>query len=154
LWSELGDHLRLLRVLRAIDRRVSLASERYDERMYVHARRALPGRSARFVEGVGEAGGEVGVVSVDLDASMVPAAWTAVIHEVLHTLGASDKYDATGRALYPDGFVEPARVPVYPQQLAEIMVGEIPLAPNRGKLPLSLDQLRVGAATAREIGWR
>jgi hypothetical protein len=154
LWSELAQHLALLRTLRAIDRQVGLASERYDERMYVHARRAQPGRAARFVEGVGEAGGEVGVVSVDLDVSMVQAAWTAVIHEVLHTLGASDKYDASGRALYPDGFAEPARVPPYPQRLAEIMVGEIPLAPDRGKLPLTLDQVRVGASTAREIGWR
>jgi hypothetical protein len=33
------------------------------------------------------------------------------------------------------------------------MVGEVPIAPGRGRLPESLEELRVGPLTAREIGW-
>lgn len=154
LWGRLVQRVELLRYLDAIHTRVGLPAERYDLRMYVLARRPQPGRAPRFVEGVGEAGGEIGIVSIDLDRGMVHAAWAAVVHEALHTVGASDKYDETGHARLPDGFVEPDQVPLYPQRLAEIMVGEIPLAPGRGRLPNSFQQVRVGPATAQEIGWR
>jgi hypothetical protein len=75
-------------------------------------------------------------------------------HELLHTFGATDKYDlATGLPAYPDGFAEPQRAPRYPQQLAEIMAARMPLSPTEARLPDGLEQERVGPATAREIGW-
>lgn len=75
-------------------------------------------------------------------------------HEVLHTLGARDKYDpATGRPLYPDGFAEPDREPAYPQARAELMAGRVPLGPDSVEIPRSLDQVVIGRETAREIGW-
>ena len=47
-----------------------------------------------------------------------------IAHELMHTLGATDKYDfATGAPLYPSGFAEPDRNPCYPQPSAEIMAG-------------------------------
>lgn len=77
-----------------------------------------------------------------------------IAHEVLHTLGASDKYDlATGLPLYPVGFAEPDRTPTYPQAKAELMAGRIALGPAEAATPHSLRQATIGPATAYEIGW-
>ena len=77
-----------------------------------------------------------------------------ITHELLHTFGATDKYDlATGLPKYPEGFAEPQLAPRYPQRLAEIMAGRMPLGATDARLPDSLEDERVGPATAREIGW-
>ena len=151
--DRLTFRIALLRYLHAVDAALDLPSDRFDERMYVLAKPPTTERAPRFVEGIGEAGGEFGVISVDLDLGMVEQAWIAVIHEVLHTLGANDKFDDEGHALVPEGLVEPRKVPPYPQRFAEIMVGELPLAPATGRLATGLSEVAVGALTAREIGW-
>lgn len=75
-------------------------------------------------------------------------------HELLHTFGATDKYDlATGLPKYPDGFADPQLSPLYPQQLAEIMAAKTPLSATEAQMPDSLADERVGPLTAREIGW-
>ena len=75
-------------------------------------------------------------------------------HEILHTLGALDKYDlSTGQPHYPIGFAEPDRSPLYPQTRAELMGGRIPLGPAEAVTPHRLNQVMVGPYTAREIGW-
>ncbi|HEY1891329.1 MAG TPA: hypothetical protein VGG63_13025 [Steroidobacteraceae bacterium] len=75
-------------------------------------------------------------------------------HELLHTFGATDKYDlATGLPTYPDGFAEPQLLPRYPQRLAEIMAVKTPLSATDARMPDSLADERVGPVTAREIGW-
>jgi hypothetical protein len=77
-----------------------------------------------------------------------------ITHELLHTFGATDKYDlATGLPTYPQGFADPQLSPRYPQQLAEIMAGQMPLTAAQARLPDSLEEERVGPVTAREIGW-
>jgi hypothetical protein len=77
-----------------------------------------------------------------------------ITHELLHTFGAKDKYDlATGLPQYPEGFAEPQLAPRYPQHLAEIMAGRMPLSVTEARLPDSLEDERVGPLTAREIGW-
>lgn len=77
-----------------------------------------------------------------------------IAHELLHTFGATDKYDlATGLPQYPQGFAEPLRAPRYPQELAEIMAAKVPLSATEARLPDSLEDERVGHLTAREIGW-
>ena len=77
-----------------------------------------------------------------------------ITHELLHTFGATDKYDlATGLPQYPEGFAEPQLTPRYPQQLAEIMAGRMPVSATEARLPDSLEDERVGTLTAREIGW-
>jgi hypothetical protein len=77
-----------------------------------------------------------------------------IAHEILHTLGASDKYDrATQEPLHPDGFAEPDRVPLYPQEFAEIMAGRYAVSPRQSEMPASLQDVLVGEATAREIRW-
>lgn len=75
-------------------------------------------------------------------------------HELLHTFGATDKYDlATGLPKYPDGFADPQLSPPYPQQLAEIMAVKAPLTATEARMPDSLEDERVGPVTAREIVW-
>ena len=76
-----------------------------------------------------------------------------ITHELMHTLGASDKYDAANLPLHPQGFAEPERRPLYPQRAAEIMGGRIPLAPGRARMPNSLGEVLVGGYTAAEINW-
>ncbi len=137
---------------RAVDRVSELPARHFDSRIYVLARE--PRDSARnWVEGSSEQGGRVGVARIDLDTSMVDLAMFVVTHELFHTLGASDKYDAAGRAVIPDGLVEPNRVPLYPQRYAEVMTRNRVTAPGVERPPESLSELGVGLGTAREIGW-
>jgi hypothetical protein len=110
-------------------------------------------RRMRFVEGFGASGGDLGVVRAAVDSGTVDQALMAMGHELLHCLGATDKYDGEGHAVEPEGLAEPQRVPPYPQAYAEIMVGEVPLQPGRGRLVESLAEMRIGPATALEIGW-
>jgi hypothetical protein len=77
-----------------------------------------------------------------------------LVHELLHTLGASDKYDPrTGEPTVPQGLGDPAQQPLYPQATGEIMAGRIAVAPGEAVIPGDLRQMRVGTVTAREIGW-
>lgn len=76
-----------------------------------------------------------------------------IAHELLHTLGATDKYDAHGQPIYPQGFAEPYLEPRYPQARAEIMAGRIPISPTRSEIPRDLKSVEIGYATASEIGW-
>ncbi len=77
-----------------------------------------------------------------------------IAHELLHTVGATDKYDLTDDApRFPDGYGDPSQTPLYPQAAAEIMAGRRMLAPDRWVQVESLDQAVIGAATAEEIRW-
>jgi hypothetical protein len=77
-----------------------------------------------------------------------------IAHELLHTLGASDKYaPATNLPLFPVGYAEPDRHPRHPQRQAELMAGRIPVTPNEAAVPSSLNAVLIGEATAFEIGW-
>lgn len=78
-----------------------------------------------------------------------------IAHELLHTLGASDKYDLnTTLPIYPYGYAEPNRQPLFPQQFAEIMGGRIAISETEARMPRDLSQALVGEQTALEIGWR
>jgi hypothetical protein len=124
----------------------------WDVRIYVVA--VPPQQDApRFAEGIGEVGGEVGVVRARFDERETLLAAGAIFHEAFHCLGATDKYDAAGHAVLPGGLAEPELVPRLPQRLAELMVGEVPLAPGQGRLPTSVAELGVGPVTAAEVGW-
>lgn len=76
-----------------------------------------------------------------------------IAHELLHTVGATDKYDAQNRALFPIGYADPDQSPLYPQTAAEIMVGRIPLSETEMRMADSLDECIIGEQTAREINW-
>jgi hypothetical protein len=77
-----------------------------------------------------------------------------IAHELLHTLGATDKYDlSSGAPLYPSGYADPGREPRYPQAEAEIMAGRRALSAQQFDMPPSLASVVVGPETAREIRW-
>lgn len=139
--------------LRDVDPRAGVEPEQWDSRIYVIVRRPASQRRA-FVEGESEQGGRVGSVAVELDASMADTTLFVVTHELMHTLGATDKYDQNGRTLIPDGLAEPEREPLYPQRYAEVMARNRPTSPVAETIPISLDELAVGPKTAQEIGWR
>lgn len=104
---------------------------------------------------VGMQKGLVGVVHAFAARPATPTNNVVIAHEVLHTLGASDKYDpATLAPLFPLGYVEPALEPRYPQRLTEIMAGRYATGPRSFEMPASLADVRVGDATALEIRWR
>jgi hypothetical protein len=77
-----------------------------------------------------------------------------IAHELLHTVGATDKYDlTTGLPLYPSGFADPDQQPLYPQDNAEIMAGRRAVSAQEAQMPQSLRHVVVGPATASEIRW-
>jgi hypothetical protein len=77
-----------------------------------------------------------------------------VAHELLHTVGATDKYDATNDApRFPDGYGDPRQRPLYPQATAELMAGRRMLSANRWEQASSLNEAVIGPATALEIRW-
>lgn len=135
-----------------IDDRASVPSAGFDSRIYVTVRKPLVA-TRQMIEGASEQGGRVGTVAVELDAGMVDFALFVVAHELFHTLGATDKYDANGRALVPDGLAEPDRSPRFPQRFAELMARNRPISATEEAVPDKIDDLAVGSATAREIGW-
>lgn len=98
--------------------------------------------------------GLIGRVNLFASSAMSKQNNVIIAHEFLHTLGASDKYDlATNLPVFPIGYAEPQRQPVWPQQLAEIMGGRVPLSQSAARIPASLDEVLIGNATALEINW-
>jgi hypothetical protein len=103
---------------------------------------------------VGLQKGLVGVVHAYADRGMTAANNVVITHELLHTLGATDKYDSKTLApVFPIGYVEPELQPLYPQVLTEIMAGRRAIDASTFEMPDSLADVRVGATTAREIRW-
>jgi len=76
-----------------------------------------------------------------------------IAHELLHTVGASDKYNSSGNPIAPDGLGEPNRKPLYPQRRAEIMAGTVASSATEARMAKSLKSCVVGEKTAAEIGW-
>lgn len=142
----------LWRWTRDIDQRADVQWRGYDSRIYLVVKPAQREAPA-FVEGESEDGGRVGVASADVDAAMIDFALIVAAHELMHTLGASDKYDQAGHARFPEGFAEPHRSPPFPQRCAELMARTVPLSPDSERSPDTLNELCVGEVTAREIGW-
>jgi hypothetical protein len=99
--------------------------------------------------------GLIGVVYAFAGPDMAAENNVVIAHELLHTVGATDKYDPADDApRFPDGFGDPAQVPLLPQRFAELMAGRRMLARDRWEQVSSLDDVVVGGATAREIRWR
>ncbi len=98
--------------------------------------------------------GRLGRVNLFGNQSYTKNNLVVTAHELLHTLSASDKYDLlTGQPIYPDGFANPDKRPLYPQDYAELMGGYVPINTAEKRIPFSLDQTLIGPKTAHEIGW-
>jgi hypothetical protein len=98
--------------------------------------------------------GRIGRVNLFGDKTYAKQNLVITSHELLHTLTATDKYDlATNLPVYPDGYAEPNKQPRYPQSLAELMGGYVPIDETKNEIPKSLEQTLIGEKTAQEIGW-
>ncbi len=113
-----------------------------------------PKRHPRLAHSTGLQQGLIGVVNAFASEEMAGSNMVIIVHELMHTLGATDKYDFAGnRPLYPDGYADARQDPLHPQAYAEIMAGRIPISPARSEIPEGLHEVVVGEKTAREINW-
>jgi len=97
--------------------------------------------------------GSLGIVHAFANKKQAKQNNIVITHELLHTVGATDKYDSTGNPLAPDGLAEPDRSPLYPQRRAEIVAGSIASSATNAKMAKSLKQCALGKKSALEIGW-
>jgi hypothetical protein len=98
--------------------------------------------------------GLIAIAHVFADTHQAGSNDVVMAHELLHTLGATDKYALrTLQPNYPSGYMEPDRQPLHPQRFTEIMAGRRAVSSDQAEMPESLRNVRVGAMTAREIGW-
>jgi len=103
---------------------------------------------------VGMRKGRYGLVKAYAMDSMNANNLIIFTHEMLHVLGATDKYVLTsGEPIFPGGYADPDRRPLFPQLRAEIMGGRIPVNAFSSTTPDSLDQCKIGRQTAEEIGF-
>lgn len=98
--------------------------------------------------------GRVGRVNLFGEASYSQQNLVILSHELLHTLGATDKYDfANNMPAFPDGYGNPQQQPLFPQAKAELMGGRVVMSENKAVIPKNLAQTVIGPKTAQEIGW-
>lgn len=113
-----------------------------------------PARVRSLSHSLGLEKGMIGVAHVFASDRQAGGNNIVLAHEMLHTLGASDKYDlATNLPVFPAGYAEPALEPRYPQSAAEIMAGRTPLSAAKAEIPDDLSQAVIGGETARELRW-
>lgn len=99
--------------------------------------------------------GMVGIINVFASIEYTGSNSVILAHELLHTVGANDKYHQENNfPIYPFGFADPRKMPLYPQAKAEIMGGRVPVSQFESEIPDSLDAVVVGELTALEIGWK
>jgi hypothetical protein len=98
--------------------------------------------------------GMLGIVNAFASAEQEGSNAVVIAHELLHTFGATDKYDRNSNApIFPDGYADPDAKPLHPQRQAEIMAGRIPITETHSEIPRSLRRVVIGEKTAREINW-
>ena len=113
-----------------------------------------PQTSPSLPHSVGLQKGLFGIVNAFASREMAGSNDVVIAHELLHTLGAIDKYAFdTNQPLHPIGYAEPDQEPIFPQAKAELMGGRIPLSPTESTIPRSLREVVIGPLTASEIGW-
>lgn len=114
-----------------------------------------PAHNNRLAHSTGLQKGLIGRVNVFASRDMAAQNNVVIVHEFLHTLGASDKYDpATNQPLYPRGYAMPDQLPLLPQRFAEIMAGRTPISQNVAETPAGLDETVIGKESAQEINWK
>lgn len=102
---------------------------------------------------VGLEGGMIGLINAFASHDYNGSNNTVITHELMHTLGAKDKYGQGNMPEHPRGYAEPWRDPLYPQVNAEIMGGRIPITASQAKMPESLSEVLINIYTAAEINW-
>lgn len=103
---------------------------------------------------VGMRKGRYGIVKAYARESLQSRNLIVFTHELLHVLGATDKYVLTsGEPIFPHGYADPHQRPLFPQTRAEIMGGRIALNAYSSVMPETLEQCHIGRQTAEEIGF-
>jgi len=95
--------------------------------------------------------GLIGVVHAFASLEQTQQNNIVIAHELLHTLGATDKYDAEGKPVYPQGYADSGSPQSMPRHEAEIMAGRYLAANGQVVMPPSLERCVIGAQTAHEI---
>ena len=112
-----------------------------------------PARHSALPHSTGLDKGQIGLIHAFASRLQRGQNNVVIAHEMLHTFGASDKYDlATSQPIFPQGYAEPGSEPRWPQAQAEIMGGRIPLTSETAEIPASLADTVIGQETAQEIG--
>lgn len=123
-----------------------------DVRMFVLYQKAQANQ--KLERSVGIKNGSYGIVNAIASRQMAARNRIVITHELLHVLGASDKYNPfNGQPNAPEGLANPDRSPLYPQDRAEIMAGRVAVSAGQWRLPPSLNSCVIGQLTADEIGW-
>jgi hypothetical protein len=113
-----------------------------------------PAKSDKVGHSTGLQKGMLGIVNAFASADEEGSNTVVIAHELLHTFGATDKYDPnTNAPRHPDGYADPDARPLHPQRQAEIMAGRIPITETHSEIPRNLKRVVVGEKTAREINW-
>jgi hypothetical protein len=132
------------------DRKDDLVSA--DIQMFV-LYRSLKGKEEAGIS-VGMRKGRYGLVNAHARESMNSRNLIVFTHEMLHVLGATDKYVlSNGEPIFPQGYAEPEKRPLFPQKRAEIMGGRTPISSFSSVMPDSLTECKIGKQTAEEIGF-
>ena len=135
----------------------AMVSDSYDGpkphiRVFVLYHRAEEGR--RLAHSTGLQKGMISLVHAFAERALEQKNNVVIAHEILHTLGATDKYDLnTGLPYYPLGYADAGQQPLFPQRRAELMAARIPVSKIEARMPSSLNEVVIGKATALEIGW-
>jgi hypothetical protein len=125
-----------------------------DPDVIVLARYFEPTNNRRLPHSTGVEQIRIAIANLFASNSMHGGNLVVLAHEILHTIGATDKYNlASGLPIYPEGFAQPELQPLFPQRIAEIMAGRIPVAESSARQAQSLQQVIIGPTTAAEIGW-
>ena len=113
-----------------------------------------PVQNNRLEHSTGLRKGLIGRINVFATKTMDKQNNVIIAHELLHTLGATDKYDpVTNMPLFPEGYADPDHKPLLPQSFAEIMAGRTPLSSTKAKTPAALEDTLIGEKIAHEINW-
>jgi len=128
------------------------ASNFHRVRMFVLYHTPTPGRELQHSFGMNK--GLLGLVHAFGAKELQGRNNLVIAHEMLHTVGATDKYHENGEPIFPEGYAEPNKKKRYPQRRAEIMAGRIPLNSDESSMPTSLRKCVLGDLTAQEIRWK
>jgi len=121
--------------------------------MYVYFYPASAREGWKGVHSVADRRGRRGFVFVPLDGRGIETTLIDVAHETLHLFGATDKYDGA-QCRFPEGYADPFLADRFAQRHAEVMAMGFPRAGGAREGALELfEQMRIGVATAAEIGW-
>ena len=113
-----------------------------------------PAEGLRLEHSLGLKKGLIGVVNAYSSQKFQHKTNVVIAHEILHTVGATDKYDPlTNQPIFPEGYANPELSPSLPQTIGEIMAARIPKTKTKSKMPSSLNYTIIGEKTAREIKW-